>query len=211
MKFFILSDIHGSIMAFEKAAAAFEKEKADYLLLGGDYLNHGPRNSLPGDYAPDKTAALLNRYADKIIGVRGNCDSEVDQMLLDFPMMGDYVLLFMNERRCFLSHGHLYSRETLIRSTAPCPRLPEGSIFISGHTHIPVLEYLFPRKENLSAGPSFGAPRGGILLVNPGSPTFPKEGSEAAYALLGGESAALKTMDGKTIREIRFAEAPGVE
>jgi putative phosphoesterase len=201
MKFFILSDIHGSTAAFEKAAAAFEKEKADYFLLGGDYLNHGPRNSLPKDYAPDKTAALLNRYADKIIGVRGNCDSEVDQMLLDFPMMGDYALLFMNERRCFLSHGHLYSPETLVKPITPCPR---RSIFISGHTHIPVLEYLFPGEENLSAGPSFRAPQGGILVINPGSPTFPKGGSEAGYALIGGEFAALKTMDGKTIREISF-------
>jgi putative phosphoesterase len=187
MKFFIASDLHGSLGQTEKIIAAFEKEKADMLLLGGDHLYHGPRNSLPGGYAPDKAAVLLNSYAGKILAVRGNCDSEVDQIVLDFPMMGDYVLLFAHGRRCFLTHGHIYSPEAATRQGNPCPRLPAGSVFISGHTHIPVLEI-----------------SGGIVLINPGSPSIPKGGSAPGYALLTGESAVLKTLDGETLKEIHF-------
>ncbi|MDR3200762.1 MAG: phosphodiesterase [Spirochaetales bacterium] len=189
MKFFIASDLHGSLSQTEKIIAAFEREKADMLLLGGDHLYHGPRNSLPGNYAPDKAAILLNSYADKIVAVRGNCDSEVDQIVLDFPMMGDYALLFADNRRCFLTHGHIYLPENCARRENPCPRLPAGSVFISGHTHIPVLEYA-----------------GGILLLNPGSPTLPKGGSKAGYALLSGESAVLKTLDGEILKEIDFEQ-----
>jgi putative phosphoesterase len=186
MKFLIASDIHGALAQTKKILAAFEAEKTDYLLLGGDYLNHGPRNSLPDYYAPEKTAELLNCYANKIIGIRGNCDSEVDQMLLKFPMMGDYALIFLEGRRCFLTHGHLYSPETLAWQET-CPQLPNGSVFISGHTHTPVLEY-----------------SEGILLLNPGSPSIPKGGSKAGYALLSGESAVLKTLEGEKLKEIHF-------
>jgi putative phosphoesterase len=184
MKFLIASDLHGSLNRTEKIIAAFEKEKAGLLLLGGDLLYHGPRNRLPEDYAPDKTALLLNRHAGKIAAVRGNCDSEVDQIVLDFPMMGDYVLLFMEGRRCFLTHGHIYNPETL-----SCPGKPrllcEGSLFVSGHTHVPVLEI-----------------REGILFINPGSPSIPKGGSVPGYAILDETRAALKTLDGETIKEL---------
>jgi putative phosphoesterase len=185
MKFFIASDLHGSLSQTERIIEAFEKEKADMLLLGGDHLYHGPRNSLPGGYAADKTAELLNRYADKSIGVRGNCDSEVDQMLLRFPMMSDYVLLFAEGRRCFLTHGHIYIPEEAAQQENP--RLPAGSVFISGHTHVPVLEYA-----------------GGILLLNPGSPSIPKGGSVPGYALLTGEAAVLKTLDGEALKVLQF-------
>jgi putative phosphoesterase len=187
MKFFVASDIHGALAQTEKILAAFESEKADYLLLGGDYLNHGPRNGLPEDYAPGKTAELLNRYADRIIGVRGNCDSEVDQMLLEFPMMNDSAMIFLQGRRCFLTHGHLYSPETLLRRK---PALPAGSVFIFGHTHVPVLEYA-----------------GEILLLNPGSPTAPKAGSKAGYALLCENSVVLKTLEGEPVIEMHFVRA----
>jgi putative phosphoesterase len=185
MIFFIASDLHGAAARTEKTLAAFEAEKADILLLCGDYLNHGPRNGLPEDYAPGKAAPLLNRYAEKIIGVRGNCDSEVDQMLLEFPMMGDYALVFAGERRCFLTHGHIYSPEALARREGAFPRLPAGSLFISGHTHVSVLEY-----------------REGILFLNPGSPVMPKGGSKAGYALVSEEYAALKTLEGETVKEL---------
>jgi putative phosphoesterase len=185
MKFFIASDLHGAATRTEKTLAAFEAEKADVLLLCGDYLNHGPRNGLPEDYAPEKAVPMLNRYAEKIIGVRGNCDSEVDQMLLEFPMMGDYTIVFAGGRRCFLTHGHIYSPDVLTRREAPALRLPAGSLFISGHTHMSVLEY-----------------REGILFLNPGSPVMPKGGSKAGYALLGETYAALKTLEGETLQEI---------
>jgi putative phosphoesterase len=184
MKFFIASDLHGAAARTEKTLAAFEAEKADILLLCGDYLNHGPRNGLPEDYAPQKVAPMLNRYAEKIVGARGNCDSEVDQMLLGFPMMADYAIVFAGGRRCFLTHGHIYTPQALALRESPAPRLPAGSVFISGHTHISVLEY-----------------RDGILFLNPGSPVMPKGGSRAGYAILCERSAALKTLDGETIQE----------
>ncbi|MDR1178861.1 MAG: phosphodiesterase [Spirochaetales bacterium] len=187
MKFFIASDLHGAAARTEKVLAAFEAEKADILLLCGDYLNHGPRNGLPEDYAPQKAVSLLNRYAQKIIGVRGNCDSEVDQMLLDFPMMADYAVIFIENRRCFLTHGHIYSPKAIATGNGPAPRLPAGSLFISGHTHIGVLEY-----------------QEGILFLNPGSPAMPKEGSKTAYALLCGNRAVLKTLEGETVRELEL-------
>jgi putative phosphoesterase len=187
MKFFIASDLHGAAAHTEKILAAFDSEKADILLLCGDYLSHGPRNSLPEDYAPRKTAPLLNHYAGKIIGVRGNCDSEVDQMILDFPMMEDYATIFTGSRRCFLTHGHIYSPRALISGESPLPRLPQGSLFISGHTHTGVLEY-----------------HSGILFLNPGSPVLPKAGSKSAYALLCENRAFLKTLDRETVSEIEL-------
>jgi putative phosphoesterase len=187
MKLFIASDLHGAAARTQKILSAFEAEKAGLLLLCGDYLNHGPRNGLPEDYAPQKAVPLLNRYAAHIIGVRGNCDSEVDQMLLDFPMMADYAVVFAAGRRCFLTHGHIYSPEAVIRREGPAGKLPPGSVFISGHTHISVLEY-----------------REGIVFLNPGSPVLPKAESKAGYALLTETSASLKTLEGETIKELEL-------
>ena len=180
MKLFIASDLHGAFGRAEKIIAAFRAENADLLLLCGDYLNHGPRNGLPDDYAPEKVAPLLSSFKEIIIGVRGNCDSEVDQLLLPFPMMGDYAVVFANARRLFLTHGHIHSPEKL-------PQLPAGSVFVSGHTHVPVLEY-----------------SGEILLVNPGSPAMPKGGSKAGYALVTAEAACLKTLEGETVKETKL-------
>jgi uncharacterized protein len=176
MKLCIISDIHGSLESLETALAAFEREGASHLVILGDYLNHGPRNPIPGGYAPDRTAVLHNRYREKILGVRGNCDSEIDQMLLEFPMMGDYAIVLDQGRRLFLTHGHGLSPERL-------PPLEKGDVFLSGHTHIPSLK--------LSDG---------IVLMNPGSVTLPKGGNPRTYGLASSDGSGMtleiRTMDG---------------
>lgn len=180
MKFFILSDIHGSVPAFEQSTKAFEREQADMLVLCGDYLNHGPRNPLPAGYDPKSLAPFLNAYAGKIIGVRGNCDSEVDQMLLEFPCLGDYAVFFSSGRRFFVTHGHLPAEKqrSLLRA---------GDVFVSGHTHVPVLEE-----------------RDGIIFLNPGSPSLPKEGSAPGYAIVDESGLYLKTLEDVTIKSLNF-------
>ncbi len=180
MKLFILSDIHGSVDAFRKAEAAFRHERADILVLLGDYLNHGPRNALPAGYAPGELAPLLNAHRNKILAVRGNCDSEVDQMILEFPMMGDSAMLLLGNLRVMAVHGHLYGPDRL-------PPAGSAEVLVSGHTHVPMLEE-----------------RGGLLLLNPGSPSIPKGGSEAGYAVLTEGSAELKTLGGKTVKSLKL-------
>ncbi|MDR3341204.1 MAG: phosphodiesterase [Treponema sp.] len=152
MKYMIISDIHGSLGFTERAIEQFKRIQADYLLILGDILYHGPRNPLPGGHNPPGVAALLNAHAGQIIAVRGNCDAEVDQMMLTFPCMSDYILLVDEGRRFLLTHGHLYDQHTL-----PFV-LPEGSVLLSGHTHIWLLEHTR-----------------GITLCNPGSISLPKE------------------------------------
>ena len=120
MKLFFISDIHGSLHYLNKALEQYEKEAADYIIILGDELYHGARNPLPEGYNPKEVAVLLNSYADKIIAVRGNCDSEVDQMVLEFPVMSDYSTILYEGRRIFL--------------------LSSGDLFVYGHTHIPVAE-----------------------------------------------------------------------
>ena len=126
MRFLIISDIHGATDAFQLAIDAFQREHADYFVLCGDYLYHGPRNMLPIGYDPADLAPLLNTQKEKILAVRGNCDAEVDQMLLEFPMMSDYLMLFHASRRCVVTHGHL-----------PLPPLSAGDIVISGGATTP--------------------------------------------------------------------------
>ena len=155
--------------------AAFERENADYLVICGDYLNHGPRNPIPEGYDPQQLARLLNTRKTKILAVRGNCDSEVDQMLLEFPCMGDSLIFFTGTRRCFVTHGHIFSEDKL-------PPLSAGDIFISGHTHIQVL------KEEK-----------GLVFLNPGSPSIPKGNSFAGYAIIENDRVCLKRIDGTEI------------
>lgn len=157
MKLVIASDIHGSYTWFEKLLGVVEQERPDHLLLLGDLLYHGPRNDLPQGYAPKKVAPALNMLADKIIAVRGNCEAEVDQMVLEFPCMADYVLLHDGERQLFCTHGHLAGK-----SPDDLPTLPAGSIFISGHTHV--------KRDDVV---------GGIRVFNPGSVGLPKDGSHS--------------------------------
>ena len=160
MKWLIASDIHGSAFWCEKLLQAFEREKADRLLLLGDILYHGPRNELPEGYAPKEVFRLLNTVQDKIFAVRGNCDAEIDQAVLGFPMMADYCLLEVNGRVVFVTHGHLFNDDAM-------PPLAKGSILLHGHTHVPRCEE-----------------KDGILFLNPGSVSLPKDGSKNSYMLL---------------------------
>ena len=129
MKLIVISDIHGSLKYTKNAIEIFNREEGDYIVILGDILYHGPRNPLPEEYNPKEVAETLNQYSDKIIAVRGNCDSEVDQMLLNFPCMGDYSIVLYNNKRLFLTHGHIYNENNL-------PNISEKDIMIHGHTHI---------------------------------------------------------------------------
>lgn len=157
MKYLIASDIHGSSYWCRKLLEAYENEKADRLILLGDILYHGPRNDLPESYAPKEVAAMLNEYKNVILAVRGNCDAEVDQLLLEFPIMAEYAALELpgaaSPLTVWMTHGHHYNIDN------PLPAAP-GSVIIYGHTHVPLDEV-----------------RGGIRFLNPGSVSIPKNGS----------------------------------
>lgn len=179
MKYMIASDIHGSAFYCRKLLEAFEASGANRLVLLGDILYHGPRNDLPKEYAPKEVLAMLNGCKDRIYCVRGNCDTEVDQMVLEFPVMADYALLAEGKHTLFLTHGHHWNTEAL-------PPLKAGDILVNGHTHIPAAE----RRE-------------GILYLNPGSVTMPKGGFPRSYMIWDHGMFAIKDMDGKIIIECR--------
>lgn len=164
MKLMIASDIHGSALYCKKMLEAFEQERADRLLLLGDILYHGPRNDLPEGYAPKEVIAMLNPMKNKLLCVRGNCDTEVDQMVLDFPILSDYCFLDIAGVTIFASHGHVYNPGHL-------PPLAAGDILLNGHTHIPACEKI--------DGPD------GIecQYLNPGSVSIPKEDSPHSYMI----------------------------
>ena len=162
MKIVIASDIHGSAAWCRRLLEAIEQEAPDQVILLGDLLYHGPRNPLPDEYAPAEVAAMLNGLASRVTAVRGNCDAEVDQMLLDFPCMADSALVVDGATRLFCTHGHVFSPEQP-------PALPEGSLFLSGHTHVKVNEV-----------------RDGIRFVNPGSVSLPKDGTHSFAVYEGG-------------------------
>ena len=173
MKIMIASDIHGSAYFCRRLLEAFEREQADRLLLLGDILYHGPRNDLPRDYAPKEVLAMLNGQKDRIFCVRGNCDTEVDQMVLQFPILADYCILPVGERLVYATHGHNHNLEKM-------PPLQPGDILLHGHTHIPAWEFT----------------DGGILYVNPGSVSIPKDGSKNSYMLLEENVLTWKSLDG---------------
>ncbi len=160
MKYMIASDIHGSAFFCKKLLEAFEREGAEKLILLGDILYHGPRNDLPEGYAPKEVISLLNPLKDKLLCVRGNCDTEVDQMVLSFPVLADYAVLYINQRTIYATHGHNYNEEKL-------PPLSHGDILLNGHTHIPKCTI----HEN-------------YIYMNPGSVSIPKEGSCHSYMTL---------------------------
>jgi len=164
MKFLIASDIHGSEKYCRMALEIFEREKCDRMLLLGDLLYHGPRNDLPDGYAPKAVIPLLNGYKDRILAVRGNCEAEVDQMVLDFPVMADYAAVAVGEKLLYMTHGHAWGPGRL-------PPLKKGDVLLSGHTHIPVC-----------------AEKEGVLLLNPGSVSIPKAGSARSVMLFDGET-----------------------
>lgn len=163
MKYLIASDIHGSAKYASLVKDAFVREGAQKLVLLGDLLYHGPRNDLPEEYAPKSVIATLNSLSDKIIAVRGNCDAEVDQMVLDFPIMADYAVINCGTHAIFATHGHLFAK-------GDEKKLGGCDIFLYGHTHVPD-----------------GSRDGGILYLNPGSASIPKEGSAHGYMIFDGE------------------------
>ncbi|MBQ9713853.1 MAG: phosphodiesterase [Clostridia bacterium] len=161
MKYIIASDIHGSAAWCRQLLSAFESEGADKLVLLGDILYHGPRNDFPDEYSPKTVFAMLNAIKEKIVCVRGNCDSEVDQMVLEFPIMADYALLSCNEHTLFLTHGHLFNKENP-------PLLQKGDVLFNGHFHIPCNQEL----------------ANGAFYANCGSVSLPKPDTPHSYILL---------------------------
>ena len=155
MKFVIISDIHGSAHWCRKALQVVEEESPDKVILLGDLLYHGPRNPLPDEYDPAEVARMLNGIASRVVAVRGNCDAEVDQMMLEFPCMADYALVMDGQRQLYCTHGHLWAPESL-------PPLQEGTAFLYGHFHV-------KRNEQVD----------GIHLFNPGSASIPKDGTHS--------------------------------
>lgn len=170
MKIMIASDIHGSALYCRKLLEAFDAEQADKLLLLGDLLYHGPRNPLPEEYDPKGVAAMLNERKQQILCVRGNCDGEVDQMMLEFPILADYCILSAGKRMIFATHGHHHNENSL-------PMLQQGDVLLHGHTHIPVLE-----------------DKGKYVIANPGSVTLPKQNSIRGYLLLEDRVLTLKDL-----------------
>ena len=160
MKLLIASDIHGSASAMEKILNKLEQEKADRFVLLGDLLYHGPRNDLPAAYDPKGVITALNGIKEKILAVRGNCDTEVDQMVLEFPIMADYALLPLDGgRTAFVTHGHLFNIDN------PPPHQP-GDVLIHGHTHV---HCAIPQED--------------YVYINPGSAALPKEGQLPSYMI----------------------------
>ena len=169
MKLLIASDIHGSAAYCRNLIEAVKREEADKVLLLGDILYHGPRNNLPLEYAPKEVAAMLNEIKGKLICVRGNCDTEVDQMMLEFPVLSDSALLYVDGLTIVASHGH-----------HDFPALEEGNVVASGHTHVPV-DYV----------------KDGVRYINPGSVSIPKEDSWHGYILLENGTFIWKNLDGE--------------
>ena len=173
MQWMIASDLHGSAYYARALTEAFAREGADRLVLLGDLLYHGPRNDLPREYAPKEVIPLLNGLGDRLLCVRGNCDSEVDQMVLTFPILADYAVLALGKRLVYCTHGHVWNRAHL-------PPLRPGDFLLHGHTHVPAWE-------------PFGA---GNLCLNPGSLAIPKAGSPHSYMTIQDGQIQWKTLEG---------------
>ena len=176
MKWMIASDLHGSAYYCRKMLEAFEGEGADRLFLLGDLLYHGPRNDLPREYAPKEVIPLLNGKKEKLLCVRGNCDAEVDQMVLEFPVLADYAVLPVGRRLIYATHGHIYNVKNL-------PPLAPGDVLLHGHTHVP-------------AWTEFGQ---GNLYLNPGSVSIPKENSPHSYMTLEGNTMQWKELESSAV------------
>ena len=157
MKWFIASDIHGSAYYCRRMLERYKEENADRLLLLGDVLYHGPRNDLPKGYAPKEVIEMLNAIKDDILCVRGNCEAEVDQMVLKFPVLADYAIIDLGDSLIYATHGHIYNENNL-------PPLKHGDVILHGHTHIPECT----EHEN-------------YIYMNPGSVSIPKENSHHGY------------------------------
>ena len=177
MKWMIASDIHGSAYYCRALLEAFAREGAGKLLLLGDVLYHGPRNDLPRDYAPKEVIEMLNGIKQKLLCVRGNCDTEVDQMVLDFPVLADYAILTVGEHVIYATHGHIYNEQKL-------PPLQKGDVLLHGHTHVPKC-----------------VQHEAYLYINPGSVSIPKENSPHGYLILEDDHLMWKTLAGEIYME----------
>lgn len=160
MNFFVISDIHGSETYLKQALKYYNKDNFDKILICGDILYHGARNPLPEGYNPKGVINILNSLKKELITVRGNCESEVDSMVLEFPISSDYSYAHLGLKDIFITHGHLdqFKDKSFLN---------QGSIFVSGHTHIPVIEEI-----------------DGIIMFNPGSISLPKGGFEPSYGII---------------------------
>lgn len=178
MKYMFASDIHGSACYCRKMLRVYEEEKAYRLVLLGDLLYHGPRNDLPEEYAPKEVIAMLNSHKTDIYAVRGNCEAEVDQMVLEFPVMADYCILEIEGKTFYATHGHIYNEGNL-------PPLRQGDILIHGHTHVLRAD----RLENCT-------------ILNPGSVSIPKEGNPPTYGILENGVFTIKTFENQIVKEL---------
>ncbi|MCI8297228.1 MAG: phosphodiesterase [Lachnospiraceae bacterium] len=183
MKIMVASDIHGSAHYCRMLLEAFNASQADRLVLLGDILYHGPRNDLPKEYGPKAVIEMLGPYKNKIYGVRGNCDTEVDQMVLPFPIMADYGLLSIEGKTLYATHGHVFHPDHL-------PPMQEGDALLYGHTHL-------LRAERVMAEGI-----GQITVLNPGSVSIPKGGNPATYGILEKGVFSILTFEGDVVAQI---------
>lgn len=180
MKLMIASDIHGSLKYLNDLLDCYNKEKPDKLILLGDILYHGPRNDLPLDYNPKEVINKLNEIKENILCVRGNCDTEVDQMVLEFPILADYAILYHKNTMIFVTHGHKYN-------TKNPPMLKKGDILLHGHTHISVCEKF-----------------GDNYYLNPGSVSIPKENTPRGYMILEDNKFTWKDLEMNSYKEFKL-------
>lgn len=180
MKLMIASDIHGSAKYCRELFEAFEREQADKLLLLGDLLYHGPRNDLPDEYNPKQVITILNEHKEKLMCVRGNCEAEVDQMVLEFPVLAEYMMLYIDGQVFYVTHGHH-------ENPSQPPLLKKGEVLLNGHTHVPKCE----EYENFT-------------YMNPGSVSIPKEDSERGYMVYENGHMSWKNLMGNCYMEYDF-------
>lgn len=185
MKIMFASDIHGSAFYCRKMLELYNASGAGRLMLLGDILYHGPRNDLPKEYAPKEVIAMLNPLKDRILAVRGNCDTEVDQMVLEFPILADYGVLWIDGKCMYATHGHVFNENQL-------PPLTRGDILIHGHTHILEAKQVDTEKC------------GAITILNPGSVSIPKGGNPNTCAMLEDGVFTILSLDGAAVKQLRL-------
>ena len=179
MKWMVASDIHGSAYYCEKMLEAYRESGAEKLVILGDILYHGPRNDPPRDYAPKKVIAMLNEVADELLCVRGNCEAEVDQMVLNFPVMAEYAVFYVGDTMYFATHGHKFNKDN-----PPC--LKEGDVLLHGHTHVvadEICKAVGPKGEY------------SYRYINPGSVSIPKENTGHGYMILTENGIEFKSLE----------------
>ncbi len=181
MKYMFASDIHGSAYYCREMFKIYKESGADRLILLGDLLYHGPRNDLPREYDPKAVTAMLNDHKNEIYAVRGNCEAEVDQMVLEFPVMADYAVMVLNGLNFFVTHGHLFHQDQL-------PPMKAGDILIHGHTHL-------LRADAYD----------GYYILNPGSTSLPKGGNPSTCGILDGTIFSIRDFDGNVVKTIDLA------